>query len=692
MDGDVLRVVISYAHQDAQARDLILKALKPLDHDGQIRLWYDELTPLGADWGDAIRSEFDQADVVLNVVTRAYIDSDHTKRELDALKRRHEGPSPPLIVSILAEDPAILIDGTFLATLQRVPREHGLFELDPTAREKVFNDLRNSLHTERAKRANVVSHELDGRAISEALLTHSLYFDLPTARKIIGVLEPRSQNRVQLLKITRAFVEYCLLFADDPTSPRTSDRYLGSDDALTKIVNAAEDRQTSAPPVERDFFLRAREREVLWARYFSWLHQNAGAEESMTVLTILVPGGYLSAQYLIAGLLAHFNDDWEPMLKSYGRIVGASRLGTQFQSLQMSQWNTWLLWGPSVPMCKCYLWRDVVAYQYGSGDENNSIPLVDITGTESLHHILGSFNQRHATALNAEVRLLWGPHYFRVDEGAAVGDEAALPETQPEDPLWEIFSAGDAQGSSRRLARAQAALCEGTPDGDDRPSHEGLMLSLGQLGSVGRGATQDRRADWILFAQNAERLYYTSYLWVMFLVTSSQPDPDHAPAPQLLRGKKYPQWHVDVEARYHEIRACRLWEDLLPVFVHANIADKNALGAQSEMLVATSLSVLRSVRQQADAMPGADAGIQFHLVCASDHTGCVEPIRYPPLLPLVERFRAALATEDPAFASAINLPTSSVDATPDVFKAFFSSCGLQLIARSYFDHLATGLK
>ena len=73
-------------------------------------------------------------------------------------------------------------------------------------------------------------------------------------------------------------------------------------------------------------------------------------------------------------------------------------------------------------------------------------------------------------------------------------------------------------------------------------------------------------------------------------------------------GKRYPTWHDDMDMRYPEIRASKLWEDLLPVFVHANIADKNALDTQSEMLVATSLSLLRTVRQQADAMLGAEGG------------------------------------------------------------------------------------
>src|SRR6187401_3354267 len=92
MDEDVLRVVISYAHQDAAVRDLIVDALRSFEHDGQIRVWYDELTTLGASWGDAIHEEFEQADVVLNVVTTSYLDSEHTKRELAALKRRHDGP------------------------------------------------------------------------------------------------------------------------------------------------------------------------------------------------------------------------------------------------------------------------------------------------------------------------------------------------------------------------------------------------------------------------------------------------------------------------------------------------------------------------------------------------------------------------------------------------------------------------
>ncbi len=96
---------------------------------------------------------------------------------------------------------------------------------------------------------------------------------------------------------------------------------------------------------------------------------NLAFDESASFLCkIKINDGFLLPLNLLAGLMAHFSDDWDPIISAYSRLATKS-----FSSLQMSIFDLWLLWGPSVPICTCVQWSGPVTLQYGYGDENNSV-------------------------------------------------------------------------------------------------------------------------------------------------------------------------------------------------------------------------------------------------------------------------------------------------------------------------------
>ncbi len=91
-------------------------------------------------------------------------------------------------------------------------------------------------------------------------------------------------------------------------------------------------------------------------------------EEASFLCKIKINEGYLLPLNLLAGLMSRFSEDWDPIISAYGEMAAKS-----FSPLQMTIFDLWLLWGPSVPICVCGQWSGPITMQYGFGDENNSI-------------------------------------------------------------------------------------------------------------------------------------------------------------------------------------------------------------------------------------------------------------------------------------------------------------------------------
>lgn len=136
-------------------------------------------------------------------------------------------------------------------------------------------------------------------------------------------------------------------------------------------------------------------------------------EEASFLCKVRINEGFLLPLNLLAGLMSHFSADWDPIISSYGQMAGKS-----FSPLQISLFDLWLLWGPSVPICSCDQWSGPITLQYGFGDENNSMR-VRIQGhakDSMLAELRKSSEKRSTTAypaLHASiVGRLWPPSSF----------------------------------------------------------------------------------------------------------------------------------------------------------------------------------------------------------------------------------------------------------------------------------------
>ena len=714
--SDARHIFVSYSHEDEAWCDAVAKHLRTLHDPVRATVWVDRhRIRAGAAWLPEIQSALDAADLAILLISPAFLSSDFIRHtELPALLARRSAGLPVIPILIV---PCGWKAIGWLQSHELRPRgdralaEFGDLDSAPVNRQlgnvieevaKILAELpvRNAVAPD-ALGVESDTHFRDARELLVATLLQQANSAARAALadRIVGkIAEFGRLAGPVLFNAVRLFIEYQLLRPEAADSPSRLERTVDelSEDSLARrfVAELKQGAKTgefggSVVEVSSRFFMLAREREDLWETYFDALAKldEASSRGPLTTLCrIRVTRGFVAPQFLVAGLLSHFDDDWRPVLNAYRHSIPSPkhRAGT-FESLQASQWNCWLVWGPSIPICRCAQWQGKFAYQYGYGDENNSLPLIELE-TDSAHRprtldplVAGLARERRgAKLIQLTGRLRWGPHFLGGHDkppGSEPGDDDEFDEL---DAVDEFDRDDDAPARPHRypMAAAQASLY--SADGPGHAQHsEGLVLQLEQV---------DLPVD-------ETRVYFSAYLWMMFLVAVDGTDPvDPTAGPRLLWRRHYPPWPEQPAERIR-VRDARLWESLLPVFVHANVADPAALRFQRHMLIENATQLLREVwERRAECFDAEDVatGIRFHLVCASDYAGCDCGIRYPSDDPLQGLFGKRLAAEaDRDFAAAVSVPDAAEDPTarPWGLAGYFSSCHLPELVADYFNYI-----
>jgi hypothetical protein len=703
------RIFVSYSHADEEWCELFRRQLKSVHDPLEYDIWIDAgKIAVGSQWREKIEQGLRDTDAALLLISDNFLSSDFIRKKEQAplLARRDAGMLlVPVLIGACPWQQIAWLEGTQMRPAGGKPLEQIGRASSPKVKQvamELVNELTGLLRdaaTPTAPPAAAAGWPAAAARLVAAVLLQE-QDDEPRARlaaqlvERIGALSGLAGPA--LYQAVRLFVEFHLLRSDEPTSPRAllASCAAPPTDKTTRVLidslkrgAATGDYSQIAIGVSSMFFMHARDREPCWESYFEALRAGGDGVPALpddqvgSLARVDVQWGFMAPQFLVAGLMSRFNDDWRPVLGVYRQSLpkaGAHDGG--FANLQASQWNCWLVWGPSVPICRCLQWGGHYAFQYGYGDENNSLPLIDAQaepGASVLDELAEQIVQGGQGAGVAKLtgRLRWGPFLLRAaeEEPAAVSDddEDGLPDDidpsdlDPEEP--------PARPQPKLvLADAQAALLCG--EGATHASHsDGLLLELIDLQPA-----------------PAPRAYFSAYFWVMFLVAG----PVQGDAgPRLLWRRRWPDW-PERPADRAAVRAAQLWRDLLPVFVHANVADAQALAFQRRTLIDSALAMLRNVwRTRAQNFDADDvaAGIRFHLVCASDYSGCGEPIRYPAVESIAALLRERLADEaDREFADSVVLPADeeTAESRPWGLAGYFSSCHLNEMVADYFEHVA----
>ena len=344
-------------------------------------------------------------------------------------------------------------------------------------------------------------------------------------------------------------------------------------------------------------------------RYFSALvSQRQFANEPGFLAKVTIRSGFAAPLHLLSGVLARYEEDWQPIVEEYGRSVIRSDdplRYSQARSVQSFIFDCWLLWGPSIPICTCPEWHGEVALQYGFGDENNSLVLR--CSSPEILRTLGAANHEQLDGLAVQTRvsgkLTWGP---------SLGDSGFCPAQRA---IWH----------DKRLV---------------------LDITKEANGIRRAGGTEEQ-----VFA-----LYYSAYVWivlVMCAVDDGQPgdplNPDHP------------------------------WQDLIPFFIHGNIADVETYDFYASQLARSALNGALQLLQ-------SDEDLALRFACSTDETACGYEVLYSISTKTIRQkmieFVKKADEEDQHVLDRLDLTYEPTD----LFKeGDYSACALPSIVNDYYN-------
>ena len=100
-----LKVFISYSHEDERMRMRLGQHLAPMIDKKLIEIWHDREIEAGANWESDIDRAIEEADIILLLVSAAFLASRYCKHELlRAIERRGEGKSLPIPIILRSCD------------------------------------------------------------------------------------------------------------------------------------------------------------------------------------------------------------------------------------------------------------------------------------------------------------------------------------------------------------------------------------------------------------------------------------------------------------------------------------------------------------------------------------------------------------------------------------------------------------
>lgn len=75
-----LKLFISYAREDKDFKDTLIKHLRPLERKGIIQSWHDGVIDAGEEWEEDLKKQLQTSDVLIFLVSPDFADSDYIDR------------------------------------------------------------------------------------------------------------------------------------------------------------------------------------------------------------------------------------------------------------------------------------------------------------------------------------------------------------------------------------------------------------------------------------------------------------------------------------------------------------------------------------------------------------------------------------------------------------------------------------
>ncbi len=124
MSDQPLKVFISYAHKDEPLKKQLRSHLRAMERANRIVVWDDRAIDAGANWERAILDQLAEADILLLLISAAFIDSDYCYgEEMAKALERHLAGEARIVPVLLAPCQWQLLPLLAEHRVQMIPRD-----------------------------------------------------------------------------------------------------------------------------------------------------------------------------------------------------------------------------------------------------------------------------------------------------------------------------------------------------------------------------------------------------------------------------------------------------------------------------------------------------------------------------------------------------------------------------------------
>jgi hypothetical protein len=116
-----IKIFISYSRQDKDILDEFIRYLKPLERQEEIEVWTDQMILPGSLWSQEIEKNLNTSDIILILLSPAYLASSWLEKESQEALARHYNRESRIIPVFV--NPTSLPPENYISKLQSLPRE-----------------------------------------------------------------------------------------------------------------------------------------------------------------------------------------------------------------------------------------------------------------------------------------------------------------------------------------------------------------------------------------------------------------------------------------------------------------------------------------------------------------------------------------------------------------------------------------
>jgi hypothetical protein len=322
-EGDKPYIFVSYSRKD---QDLVVTDLNEL-HKSGFRIWYDRGIGAGAEWEMSIEEHIDRCKIFLIFSSKFSLESEMVHNEIALAKAgRNQGKLTIFPVYIEGNIDENNRNFQFLKGLNGLPR--------PNEPDTGYVD------------------NLVWRLEQACAECREDFRDRDSKILGLGIL-PSNQEIYSEVEFTPEYIE------------KNRKAY----------VRRSRDNNEASYKIKNIFQLTSDKTQAL--QNLKEIRVKSSGEKPFNLVSLPLDIGetYIAPLRLISGLITRLDENWPPLVSSYGRLVIQGNMGL-LDDLHYFIEFCWLAWGPSVLTTSGVSEKKFVVLQAAYGDEANSLPLI----------------------------------------------------------------------------------------------------------------------------------------------------------------------------------------------------------------------------------------------------------------------------------------------------------------------------